>query len=186
MPCFATICSCSMLLSCSKHCFLMINSCLVVNFTKSVTYYLLHFCHACLSMLLSELAVAQCSSFVKHLEWIPAMYFVAMLECCSLLFLMHLDGLVLLIADQCHICFACHFKPCIRFQWSLYRFRPKSPHISSGMLGLPIYCHVHHFPSGARICIAYHISHIIHVLHHVACAFLVVDCGSVCLCSCLG
>ena len=27
-----------------------------------------------------------------------------------LLFLMHLDGLVLLIADCCHICFACHFQ----------------------------------------------------------------------------
>ena len=25
MPCFAMICSCSMLLSCSKHCFLMLN-----------------------------------------------------------------------------------------------------------------------------------------------------------------
>ena len=48
------------------------------------------------------------------------------------------------------------------------------------MLGLPSYCLVHHFPSGARICIAYHILHIIHVLHHVACAFLVVDCGPVC------
>ena len=45
------------------------------------------------------------------------------------------------------------------------------------MLGLPSYCIVHLFPSGARICIAYHILHIIHVLHHVACAFLVVDCG---------
>ena len=77
-------------------------------------------------------------------------------------------------------------KPCIRFRWSLYRFRPKSSHLSSGILGLPSYCHFHHFPSGARICIAYHILHIIHVLHHVACAFLVVDCGSVCLCSWLG
>ena len=47
------------------------------------------------------------------------------------------------------------------------------------MLGLPSYCLVHLFPSGARIRIAYHISHIIHVLHHVACAFLVIDCGSV-------
>ena len=33
-----------------------------------------------------------------------------MLECSSLLFLMHLDGLVLLIADRCHICFACHLQ----------------------------------------------------------------------------
>ena len=73
------------------------------------TWYLLHFCHACLNRLLSELAVAQCSSFVKHLEWITAMCFVAMLECSSL-FLMHLDGLMLLIADRCHICFACHLQ----------------------------------------------------------------------------
>ena len=47
------------------------------------------------------------------------------------------------------------------------------------MLGLPSYCLVHHFSSGARICIAYHISHIMHVLHHVACAFPVMDCGSI-------
>ena len=110
MPCFSMICSCSMLLCCSKHCFLMLNSCHVVIFTKSVAYYLLHFCHACLNLLLSELAIAQCSSFVKHLERIPAMYFVVMLECSSLLFLMHLDGLVLLIVALCHICFACHFQ----------------------------------------------------------------------------
>ena len=110
MPFFAMLCSCSMWLSCSKHCFLMLNSSHVVNFTKSITRYLLHFCHACLNLLLSEFAIAHCSSFVKHLEWIPAMYFVAMLECCSMLFLMHLDGLVLLIADRCHICFACHLQ----------------------------------------------------------------------------
>ena len=81
-----------------------------INFTKSETCYHLHFCHACLNLLMDELAVAQCSSFVKLLEWIPAMYFVAMLECSSLLFLIHLDGLVLLIADRCHICFACHLQ----------------------------------------------------------------------------
>ena len=88
----------------------MLNSSHVVNFTKSITRYLLHFCHACLNLLLSELVVAQCSYFVKHLEWIPAMCFVVMLECSSLLFLMHLDGLVLLIADRYHICFACHLQ----------------------------------------------------------------------------
>ena len=47
------------------------------------------------------------------------------------------------------------------------------------MLGLPSYCLVHHFSSGARICVTYHISHIIHVLHHVACAFPVIDYGSI-------
>ena len=46
------------------------------------------------------------------------------------------------------------------------------------MLGLPSYCLVHHFSSGARIRIAYHIPHIMHVLHQVACAFPVIDCGS--------
>ena len=103
------ICSCSIFLSWSKHCFLILNSWHVI-FTKSVTCYLLHFCHASLNLLLSELAVAQCSHFVKNLDWIRAIYFVVMLECYSMLFLMHLDGLVLLITDQCHICFACHFQ----------------------------------------------------------------------------
>ena len=59
---------------------------------------------------MDELAVAQCSSFVKHHEWIPAMYFVVIFECCSIIILMHLDGFVLFITDRCHICFACHFQ----------------------------------------------------------------------------
>ena len=154
------ICSFSMLLSCSKHCFLMLNSWHVVTFTKSVTWYLLHFCHDCLNLLLSELAIAQCSSSVKHLEWFTAMCFVAMLECSSLFFLMHLDGLVLLIAALCHYCFACHLQTVLRFRWSLYRFRPKSTHLSRGTLGFPSWCLVKSFPSRARICIAYHIPHI--------------------------
>ena len=139
----------------------MINSSHAVNFTKSETCYLLHFCHACLSMLLSELAVAQCSSFVKHLEWIPAMYFVAMFEYCSIFILLHLVGWLLFIADRCHICFACHFQtvhpiPVISisisteitssFQWHswIYKFRP----------GSIIPCqiiHMHHIPH-----LAYH------------------------------
>ena len=72
--------------------------------------YQLHFCHACLNLLMDELAVSQCSSFVKHHEWIPSMYFVAMFECCSMFNLLHLDGYLLFIADRCHICFACHFQ----------------------------------------------------------------------------
>ena len=79
-------------------------------FPKSETYYLLLFFHACLNLLMDELAVAQCSSFVKHHEWIPAMYFVAMFECSSLFILLHLEGYLLFIADRCHICFACHFQ----------------------------------------------------------------------------
>ena len=143
MPCFAMICSCSMLLSCSKHCFLMLNSWHVVIFTKSVTWYLLHFCHACLNLLMSDLSVAQCSSFVKILEWIPAMYFVARFECCSIFIFLHLDGYLLIIADRCHICFACHFQTVspipvffisisteitLPFQWHTWisKFRPGS------------------------------------------------------------
>ena len=72
--------------------------------------YHLHFCHACLNLLMDELAVAHHSSFVKHYEWIPAMHFVAMFECCSTFILMHLVGYLLFIADRCHICFACHFQ----------------------------------------------------------------------------
>ena len=81
-----------------------------VNFTKSETCYCLHFCHACLNLLMDELAVAQCSYFVKHHEWIPAMYFIVMFECCSIIILMLLDVYLLIIADRCHICFACHFQ----------------------------------------------------------------------------
>ena len=57
----------------------------------SETCYLLHFFHACLNLLMSELVVDPSLSFVKHHEWIPAMYFVAMFECSSLFILMHLD-----------------------------------------------------------------------------------------------
>ena len=92
-----------------------------------------------------------------------------MLSCC----LSQISVILVLLA----IC-----KPWIRFRWSLYRFRPKSSHLSSGMLGLSSYCHVPHFPYGARICIAYHNLHIIHVLHHVACAFsLLIVVPSVCV-----
>ena len=81
-----------------------------VNFTKSETCFHLLFYHAFLNLLMSGLGVAECSSFVKHLEWIPAMYFVAMFECCSIFILLHLVGYLLIIADRCHICFACHFQ----------------------------------------------------------------------------
>ena len=64
---FSMLSSCSMLISCSEHCYLMLFSAMSSNFTKSGTCYLLHFCHACLSLLCCELAVAQCSSFFKHL-----------------------------------------------------------------------------------------------------------------------
>ena len=74
-----------------------------VNFTKSETYLSIALLSCLFEPVNDELAVAQCSSFVKHYEWIPAMYFVAMFECCSIIILMHLDGYLLFIADQYHI-----------------------------------------------------------------------------------
>ena len=86
---------------------------------------------------------------------------------------------MLLIAESCHSCFACHLQtvhpfPVIfisisteiisSFQWRTW-FAKLLPCSS--------------FFSGARLCIAYHISHIMHVLLHVACAFPVIDCGSI-------
>ena len=107
---FSMFRSCSILFSCSKECYLIWNSrqVLISLSLRSVCH--LHFCHACLNLLMDELAVAQCSSFVKHHVWIPAMYFVVMFEWCSLFVLMHLDGYLLFIAYWCHICFACHFQ----------------------------------------------------------------------------
>ena len=110
MPWIAMIWSCSMLLSCSKHCFLMLIPAMLVFSLSLWCWYLLHFCHACLNLLLCDLAVARCSSFVKHLEWITAMCFVVMIECSSLVSCCILDGIVLLIATLCHYCFACHLQ----------------------------------------------------------------------------
>ena len=74
------------------------------------SWYLLHFCHACLNLLLCNLVVAQCSCFVKHFFYITVICFVAMLECSSLVSCCILDGTVLLIAELCHSCFACHLQ----------------------------------------------------------------------------
>ena len=88
----------------------MLNSRLVLISLSLKPVYHLHFCHACLNLLMDELVDAQCSSFLKHHEWTPAMYFVVLFECCSMFILMHLDGYLMFIAHRCHICFACHFQ----------------------------------------------------------------------------
>ena len=136
---------------------------------------------------MDELAVAQCSSFVKHHEWILAMYFIVMLECCSLFILVHLEGYLMFIADRWHICFACHFEtvqpiPVIfisisteinsSFQWHSWFFKVEARFN-------------HSFPNHAYAShIASRISY--HVLHHVAWALHVVDCVPFACCSCLG
>ena len=142
-----------------------------VNFTKSETCYHLHFCHACLNLLIDELVVAQCSYFVKHYEWIPAMYFVAMFVWCSIIILMHLDGYLLFIADRAIFVLLAISKPCIRFRCSLYRFQAKSPHLSSGTLGFPSWGQVQSSFVKSCICITYRIPHSIPCLHHVVWAF---------------
>ena len=91
-------------------CYLIWNSRLVLISLSLKPVYQLLFCHACLNLLMDDLTVAQCSSFVKHLEWIPAMYFVAMFEWCSMFILLHLDGYLLYIAERGHIWFARHFQ----------------------------------------------------------------------------
>ena len=72
-------------------------------------------------------------------------------------------------------------KPCIRFRWSLYRFRPKLPPLSSGTLGFPCWGQVQPFLVKSCICITYRIPHSIPCLHHVVWALHVVDCVPFCL-----
>src|SRR4051812_13591998 len=83
-----------------------------------------------------------------------------MFGCSSLISCCLISSIVLLNAEICHSCFACHLQTVHPIPVILYRFQTKSPHLSSGILGLPRLCLVHLFPSGARICMAYHISHI--------------------------
>ena len=74
-----------------------------VNFSKSEICLPIAFLPCLFEPVNDDLAIAQCSYFVKHYEWIPAMYFVAMFECCSMFILSHLDGYLLFIAHRCHI-----------------------------------------------------------------------------------
>ena len=83
-----------------------------------------------------------------------------MLGCCSIVSCCMLSSIVLLMQICVILVLLAICKQCIRIWWSLYRFQTKSSHLSSGILCFPSWCLVHHFPSGARISIAYHISHI--------------------------
>ena len=78
---------------------------------------------------------------------------------CYSLFILCIQVAMLLFASYLVLLVFC--KPCIRIRWSLYRFQPKSSHLSSGILGLPSWCLVHHlsFWSTHTLCIsplAYH------------------------------
>ena len=60
-------------------------------------------------------------------------------------------------------------KPCIRFRWSLYRFQPKSTHLSSGTLGFPSWGQIHLFP--CKSCISYRVH--VWFVYYVVCFFSV-------------
>ena len=181
MPCFAMLSSCSMLIACSEHCYLMLfMPCPVISLSLW-TWYLLPFCHACLNLLWCDLAVAQCSLFVKHLLYITVICFVAMLECCSIVTCCILSAIMLLIADSCHFCFARHLQ-------TVHPFRVIFISISTEIISsfqwhawfaklLP--CSSFFF--GARICIAYH------TCFASCCLCISRDClWFRCLCSCFG
>ena len=94
-----------------------------------------------------------------------------MLGCCSIVSCCMLSSIVLLIIALCHSCLAI-CKLCIRFRRSLYRFQPKSSHLSSGILGLPSWCLVHHFSSRST-----HMHCISHLAYHdMYCIMLLVHC----------
>ena len=74
-------------------------------------------------------------------------------------------------------------KPCIRFRWSLYRFQPKSTHLSSGALGLPSWGLVQYFSSRSMHthCTSHpacHVMFCIMLLAHCT----VIDCWSFACC----
>ena len=133
------------------------------------------------------LAVAHCSSFVKHLEYITSMCVFSMLVCSSLVSCCMLSSIVLLIADLCHSCLACHLQtvhpfPVIfisisteiisYFQWHTW-FAKLLPCSSFFFRSTHMHCISHP---------AYHAMFCIMLLAHC----IVVDCGFFCFCSCLG
>ena len=96
---------------------------------------------------------------------------------CYSLFILCIQVAMLLFASYLVLLVFC--KPCTRIRWSLYRFQPKSSHLSSGILGLPSWCLVHHFSfrSTHTLCIsplAYHDMYCIMMLVHCT----VIYCGS--------
>ena len=169
-----------MLIACSKHCYLML-------FMPCPSWYLLHFCHACLNLLWCDLAVAQCSSFVKHLLFITSIFFVIMLGCCSIVSCCMLSSIALLIAALCHTCLACHLQtvhpnPVIFISISTEIISSFQRHTWFAKL-MP--CSSIFLPKHAY---ALHITSRIswHVLHHVACALHRDLLWFLCLCSCFG
>ena len=110
---------------------------------------------------MDELAVAQCSSFVKNHEWIPAIYFVVMFECCSIFILMHLFGHLLIIADRCHICFDCHFQTVHPIPVIFISISTEITPFPVALLVFQVEARFNHSFPKSCICITYLIPHII-------------------------
>ena len=164
----------------------MIDSWLVDNFTKSVTCYRLHFWHACLNLLLSELSIAQHSYFVKNHDWIPAMYFFHV----WVLYHIYLDAFIWLLVvyrRPVPYLFCLSFPNRASDSGDLYiDFDRNQLIFPAALLVFQVEARFNFsFPKHAY---ASHITSRIscHVLHHVACALHVVDCVSLFLFSCFG
>ena len=92
-----------------------------------------------------------------------------MLECCSIVTWCILSAIMLLITDSCHSCFACHLQTVHPFPVIFISILTEIISSSSGMLGLPSYCLVHHFlPKHA------YASHIISCISFMYCIMLLV------------
>ena len=104
------ICSCSMTFSCPKHCFLMLFLPFSVFSLNLWSWYLLHFCHACVEPV--NVWSSRSSVFIFS-QASPVDYsicFFAMLECCSIVACCIWSAIMLLIADSRHSCFARHLQ----------------------------------------------------------------------------
>ena len=110
MPCFAMICSYSMLLPCSKHCFLMLNSWHAVISTKSETSKSFAVLPCFFEPVNGGIRRSSVFIFCQASLVDPLHVFCCHVWCCSIIILMHLDGYLLIITGRCHICFACHFQ----------------------------------------------------------------------------
>ena len=111
MPCldllwYVPIACCLLALNMASWCY----SWHVSIFTKSVKMISFALLPCLIEPALVWFGRSSVSCFVKHLEYITDICFVAMLGCSSLVSCCILDGIVLLIAELCHYCFACHLQ----------------------------------------------------------------------------
>ena len=83
-----------------------------------------------------------------------------MLGCSSLASWCILSAIMLLILELCHSCFACHLQTVHPFPVIFISILTEINSSFQRRSWLPSWGLVQSFPSGARICIAYHIPHV--------------------------